>query len=129
MKRPNRLVVAAACVSVVAAGGAYVHFFAYGPTSFDRAVWRAGEGDDVPFSQDAPRLRMADGLVDSGILVGKDQHEIDDLLGPPTDTSKFRSYDRVYWLGAERGLLGMDSEWLVLRFRDGEVAEVRIVRD
>jgi hypothetical protein len=62
-------------------------------------------------------------------LVGKDQHEIDDLLGPPTDTSKFRSYDRVYWLGAERGLLGMDSEWLVLRFRDGEVAEVRIVRD
>ncbi len=36
----------------------------------------------------------------------------------------------VYWLGPERGLIRIDSEWLVLRLDEGGVVrEFRIVRD
>jgi hypothetical protein len=102
------------------------------PAAFDRNAWLAGETAD--FSSEAPRLRMADGLVSSRGLIGKDRSEIAALLGPDSDTDKFRSYDRsrelVYWLGAERSFISIDSEWLVVRFdRNGRVAEARIVRD
>ncbi len=58
---------------------------------------------------------MADGLVDSRILLGKRRSELESLLGPPTKTDKFRNFDLVYWLGADRGFMGIDSEWLVIR--------------
>lgn len=101
------------------------------PAPFDRDVWLAGEKAD--FSADAPRLRMADGLIGSKVLLGRNRAEIEALLGPDSDTVKFRSYERrelVYWLGAERGYMPIDSEWLVVRFDKRErVTEARIVRD
>jgi hypothetical protein len=83
------------------------------PVPFDKTIWLNGE--TVEFSSDAPRLRMADGLVDSRILLGKRRSELESLLGPPTKTDKFRNFDLVYWLGADRGFMGIDSEWLVIR--------------
>jgi hypothetical protein len=101
------------------------------PAPFDRNVWLAGE--KVDFSSEAPRLRMADGLISSRVLLGKDRSEIAALLGPDSDTVKFRSYERqelVYWLGNERSYMPIDSEWLVVRFdTSGRVTEARIVRD
>jgi hypothetical protein len=99
------------------------------PIAFDRSAWLAGETAD--FSSDAPRLRMADGLIASRVLLAKHRSEIEAMLGQPTSTAKFRAYyDLVYWLGAERGFISIDSEWLVLRFDTaGRVAEARIVRD
>ncbi len=107
---------------------AYQRIF-YGPTEFNREVWLSGE--KAKMSQDAPRLRMADGLIESGVLMGKTRAQIDAMLGPQTDTPYFRPrYDFVYWLGAERGYMSIDSEWLVLRIgATGGVAEARIVRD
>jgi hypothetical protein len=73
---------------------------------------------------------MADGLVWFGTLDGKSRAFVSELLGAPTPTDKWRSWDLVYWLGAERSFLSIDSEWLVIRFNDqGVVVEIRIVRD
>ena len=98
------------------------------PVAFDRAVWLGGES--ASFSPDAPGLRMADGLVSSRTLLGRNRSEIEAMLGPETNTDKFASYDLVYWLGAQRSYMPMDSEWLVVRFDgSGRVSEARIVYD
>ena len=56
--------------------------------------------------------------------------EIISVLGTAPPTDYFREYDFVYWLGPERGLFGIDSEWLVLKYgADGRVTEYRIVTD
>lgn len=116
--------------AAVAAGGimGYSHFTTR-PTAFDRQAWLDG-ARGVP-SQDAPRLRMADGLIRDGRLIGMTGAQVDALLGPQNQTENFRpEYAYVYWLGAERGYISIDSEWLVLKLgRDGKVAEARLVRD
>jgi hypothetical protein len=115
-----------ALVVLVLSGTAH-DYFERGPTPFDQVTWCLGES---PFlSKDAPRLRMADGLVGSRSLLGKNAQDVKSLLGPPTKTDKFKNFDLVYWLGPERGWLGVDSEWLLIRFGNGKVVEANIVRD
>jgi hypothetical protein len=99
------------------------------PTAFDRQAWL--DGARGALSQDAPRLRMADGLLRDGRLIGLTRAQVDALLGPQNTTGNFRpEYEYVYWLGAERGYISIDSEWLVLRLGpDGRVAQARLVRD
>jgi hypothetical protein len=78
------------------------------------------------------RLPMADWLVFWGTLRGKTRSDVANLLGKPSDTQQFPTWDVVYWLGPERGYFGflIDSEWLVLRLgQDGRVIDSRIVRD
>jgi hypothetical protein len=88
-------------------------------------VWLQGEA-----ASNGPRLRMADGLVRSEILLGKSRVEVEAMLGPPTATDKFRSSGLVYWLGSERGFMSIDSEWMTLEFdKTGKVREARIVTD
>ncbi len=101
----------------------------FGPTEFNREVWLKGEKHE--FSSDAPRLRMADGLIESGVLLGTSRAQIDAMLGAQTDTQYFREhYEYVYWLGAERDWISIDSEWLVLKFDSkGTVVEAGIGRD
>jgi hypothetical protein len=73
---------------------------------------------------------MADGLVSSGILLSKTRSEVQAMLGPATETDKFRDYDLVYWLGPERSYMSIDSEWLVVRLdRSGRVRKAHIVSD
>jgi hypothetical protein len=56
--------------------------------------------------------------------------DVEKLLGEPTNTRKFKEYDLVYWLGPERGLMHIDSEWLVVRFDEkGVLLSYAIVRD
>ena len=107
--------------------GAYAYWVSR-PLPFDAVVWLQGERAD--FSSNAPRLRMADDLISTGALMGKSRADIASTLGPPTDTSKFRDYDLVYWLGAERSFISIDSEWLAVRFDStGAVSEASVVRD
>lgn len=76
------------------------------------------------------RLTMADDLIRSGMLQDKTMAEIVTLIGPPTDTSYFATWDMVYYLGPERGVFRIDSEWLVLKFGpDGRATEIQLVRD
>lgn len=98
--------------------------------NFDIDLWSKGEDAQWTSAPPAPRLEMADRLVESEALVGMSQTSVAALLGPPTQTDKFQDWDLVYWLGVERGYLPIDSEWLVIRFdADRRVSEVRIVPD
>jgi hypothetical protein len=95
---------------------------------FDAAVWRqAPPGDDASWPV---RLRMVDDLIDRKLLDGLTTTEVRSLLGPVEPTEKFRNWHMVYYLGPERGLFRIDSEWFVILF-DGElkVAKYEIVRD
>ena len=96
--------------------------------SFDSVTWK--DGESAEFSQEAPRLEMADRLIRSKELLGLSRSEVERLLGPSTETEKWRNWDFVYWLGAERGFISIDSEWLVIRVNeDGHVREAEIVKD
>jgi len=75
------------------------------------------------------RLRMIDDLLGRHQLVGKSKAEIDELFGVPPEGSFFEGYDYVYWLGPERGFIRIDSEWLAIKFEDGQVIKADIVRD
>lgn len=76
------------------------------------------------------RLAMADRIVARKMLRGKTRTQVRDMLGEPPRTDYFSDWDLVYWLGPERGFLGIDSEWLVVKLdRTGIVDEFEIVRD
>ncbi|MBD2000571.1 hypothetical protein H6G00_28870 [Leptolyngbya sp. FACHB-541] len=63
-------------------------------------------------------------------MAGKSRPEVVALLGEPDKTNYFQDYDLVYWLGPERGLMRIDSEWLVLRLdAEGRVSEHQLVTD
>jgi hypothetical protein len=66
----------------------------------------------------------------AAILRGKTRGDIESMLRPAPETSNFRDFDLVYWLGPERGFMSIDCEWLVIRLdATGRAREVRIVRD
>ena len=76
------------------------------------------------------RLEMADRIVARKMLGGKTLTQVTDMLGKPPTTDYFSDWDLVYWLGPERGFLGIDSEWLVVKLdRNGIVDDYKIVRD
>jgi hypothetical protein len=73
---------------------------------------------------------MADWMVLTGSLAGLTRVEVVSKLGEPRPTGYFKDWSIVYILGAERSLMSIDSEWLVLRIdRAGRVSDVAIVRD
>ena len=100
------------------------------PIEFNAQVWREGDGLNFA-SKEFPRLRMADGLIKSGILLGKTMPELEALLGVQSKSTYFRpEYNLVYWLGPERGLIRIDGEWLVIKLNEEGISTVaRIVRD
>lgn len=92
---------------------------------FDAAAWAL----DADYGR-GPRLEMADRLVARSALLGRTRAEVVAQLGEPPPTAYFSDWDLVYWLGPERGLLSIDSEWLVVRFSSaGTASDCRIVRD
>ena len=68
------------------------------------------------------RTRIVDDLLANHELVGMTGEEVLALLGDcDNESGYFQQADRlVYWLGPERGLMSIDSEWLILDFA-GEV--------
>lgn len=76
------------------------------------------------------RHRMADWLVSSKQLIGKSRKEVVAMLGEPPSTNYFNGWSMVYNLGAERGYISIDSEWLLLRIGEtGLVTEAPVGRD
>jgi hypothetical protein len=94
---------------------------------FDAVAWQRNEARNSSWPA---RLRMVDDLLKRRALDGLTPEGVVRLLGPRDDTDYFREWDMVYYLGPERGLISIDSEWLVVRFGpDGRVSDYRIVRD
>ncbi len=112
-------------MTLAAAGILTAAFFWLRGESFDRAKWHEAAQDP-----NIHRNEMADDLLRRSKIIGEDREEIDKLLGTPTRTDYFSTMcDYVYWLGPERGLIRIDSEWLCLRFDGRKVVGARIVRD
>ena len=104
------------------AGGEYL-----GRTFFDSSAW---QDSARVLSQDPVRIRMVDDLRERHRLDKMTRAEVIALLGEPDKTPYFREWDMVYWLGPERGLMGIDSAWLVLRLDEHQqVVEHRVVTD
>jgi hypothetical protein len=92
--------------------------------AFDSAIWKEDEKRNTGI-----RVKMVDNLLKTRPLIGLAKAEIDSLLGIPQPTDYFKDDDYVYWLGPERGLFSIDSEWLCLDFKDGVVIKANIRRD
>ena len=92
---------------------------------FGAEAWRNQEHvehDHMP----SPRLCMVDHLMSSGQLDGLSSHQVIELLGPPHDKNfpfGATSCDIHYYLGPERGFLGIDSEWLFITFGDDSTVD------
>jgi len=44
--------------------------------------------------------------------------------------NRFKEFDIVYYLGPQRGFMGIDSEWLVLKLNpDGRVKKAAVAHD
>jgi hypothetical protein len=92
---------------------------------FAAVAWQSEGG-----RADAVRIRMVDDLLRRHRFGGMSREQVTAMVGEPDKTNYFSDWDMVYWLGPERGFMGIDSEWLVFRL-DGEkrVSEYEIVRD
>lgn len=77
------------------------------------------------------RTRIVDDLLANHELVGMTEEEILALLGDcDNESGYFQQAQRlVYWLGPERGLMSIDSEWLILDFNGGIVKDCFITTD
>ncbi|UHA58640.1 outer membrane protein assembly factor BamE [Metabacillus litoralis] len=75
------------------------------------------------------RVYIVDDLLSTYNLKGMTKREVITLLGPPTDTEYFKNEKNiVYYLGDERGVISIDSEWLVIDFDKHEKVTDYVVR-
>ena len=73
---------------------------------------------------------MVDDLLRRHALVGLTRAQVVALLGRPTETTYFRDYALVYYLGPESGLAGIDSKWLLVQVDgSGRVSKRLIATD
>ena len=94
---------------------------------FTPALWQDRAASQFPR---AIRGCLVDDLMAQTPLRGRSRADIVALLGEPPKTDYFKDYDLVYWLGPERGLISIDSEWLVIRLDAlGRVSDFRLVTD
>jgi hypothetical protein len=83
------------------------------------------------FQQEDHRVYMVDDLLSDYSLVGKTRGDVTKLLGSPTKDAYFMEPNNiVYYLGDERGIFRIDSEWLVIWFdRSNKVIKFEVQRD
>lgn len=93
-------------------------------TPFNSEKWKEPVARAEPIRQ-----KMLPDLLKNHPLIGKTRNEVDLLLGQPPMSSYFKDYDYVYWLGPERNPLGIDSEWLCIKFEDNKVIKADIRTD
>lgn len=77
------------------------------------------------------RTRIVDDLLRRYDPIGMTEAQVLTLLGDhDNDYGYFAADDRyVYHLGPERGLISIDSEWLILDFTDGVVTYCYLTTD
>lgn len=122
---PNRMLgVTGLVAAVVVCGAGWAWLTGYLPVQlFDSSSWK---GPQTQYT----RVRMVSALLLTHQLNGMSKSEVIELLGEPPASGYFRDWDFVYHLGPERGIFGLDSEWLGLRFGpDQRVSEWAVVRD
>jgi hypothetical protein len=83
-----------------------------GHTTFVRSDWM-----DTTMSRGKLAVRgcMVDDLLEKHELRGMTRAGVVALIGEPERSEIFPEYDMVYLLGPERGLIGTDFEYLVMK--------------
>jgi hypothetical protein len=130
--------IATAAVAVAVAAGGYATWRAYsgarsqlaesrcdGHSTFDRSQWM-----DTAMVRGKLAVRgcMVDDLLDRHELRGMTRAQVVALIGEPDTTRDLPDYDLVYWLGPQRGLIGTDSEYLVMKLdKTSHVVSVELV--
>lgn len=94
--------------------------------AFNKEKWQ-----DTKLTTTEPYIRtqMVDTIVDDLLKPGMSKDSVIELLGPPTNTDYFSSYDLHYWLGPEPGSVSVDSSWLVIKLQDGAVTHYGVLTD
>jgi len=94
------------------------------------AAWSHSFSTEKWKSDPENRTKIVDDLLNDYQLVGMAKAEVLSLLGNDNNTDYFLQDNRlVYYLGAERGLISIDSEWLVIDFTNEIVADYFITTD
>ncbi|TDK61804.1 outer membrane protein assembly factor BamE [Bacillus salipaludis] len=77
------------------------------------------------------RVYIVDDLLNDYELIGMTKDQVNTLLGKPTTADYFKDDNNiVYYLGNERGLISIDSEWLVIWFNSsGKVVKYKVLKD
>lgn len=130
IKIARYMAIALLAMSLVVTG--LVSFFFVYPNIeeyFSRIEFNSDDWQNSESRNDTIRIRMVDDLLHNHKLVGMPRSRIDALLGKPARTPYFSDYEYVYWLGPERGLLSIDSEWLGIKFTDDLVTEASLLTD
>lgn len=132
MKRKELLLSAAVVGSIIV-----VATLVWGPANFYGEAQMAAEfdkqrwNDDISIHQEPyPRRQMVDDVMTNHLAVGQSRAEVIERLGEPTDTPYFKDFDLVYWLGAEKGYISVDSLWLVIKLdAEGRVSQFELAND
>ncbi|MDQ0185790.1 hypothetical protein MKX78_21375 [Cytobacillus sp. FSL R5-0569] len=76
------------------------------------------------------RVEMIDDLLHTYDLDNRHYNEVIARLGEPTKNALFKEeHNIVYYLGNERSLISIDSEWLVITFEDQRVSKYELRTD
>lgn len=90
-------------------------------TPFDSTAWKAQDYLEEDYGMWTPRLCMIEDLLEAKILDGLTEPEVLSLLGPVEEweTPPVAGEDVLhYFLGPERGFIGLDSEWLIIKLSE-----------
>ena len=96
-----------------------------GHTTFIQSQWL-----DTTLVQGKLAVRgcMVDDLLERNQLRGMTRAQVIALIGEPDRSSDFPEYDLVYWLGPQRGLVGTDAEYLVMKLdQSNRVTSVELI--
>lgn len=138
MKAGKVIRVAILVVAVAMAVGAFATWRAYtgarsqlaesrcdGHATFVQSQWM---DTALVRSKLAVRGCMVDDLLERHELRGMTRAQVVALIGEPDTTRDLPEYDLVYWLGPQRGLIGTDSEYLVMKLdKTHRVTSVELV--
>ena len=120
IKRNNYIVFgifAAVILAVIVAGIVYQY-----QHSFSTAKWERNPEE---------RTKIVDDLLEDYEIVGMQKADVVELLGCNNNDYGYLNEENrfVYYLGPERGLISIDSEWLILDFANDIVVDCYITTD
>ena len=70
------------------------------------------------------RTRIVDDMLEKHPLIGLSRENVEGLLGDGSDADTV-----YYYLGPERGLISIDSEWLVIEYKNDTAVDYYFTTD
>jgi hypothetical protein len=89
---------------------------------FDSTLWKSADSSQHDSQDRTPKQYMLKAAI-STIEKLQTKEKITSELGPGENTGYFidQNRDMIYYLGPERSIFSIDSEWLLIWFDDNDV--------